>query len=172
MGMRTQLFIDGAYADPASRLHFADVEPATGRELAVVADAGEEDVARAVSAARAAADGGPWPRMRAEGRARILEKMADGIERRARELGMLEARDVGKPLDECVNHDVPRAAANLRFFASAIKTWTQDASFGEAKFLGEELNLVNVTARPPLGVGAVIIPWNSPLMLATWNLAP
>lgn len=85
---------------------------------------------------------------------------------------MLEARDVGKPLSECVNHDVARAAKNLSFFAAAAETWTQEACFGDAKFLGAELRLVNLTARSPLGVGAIIIPWNSPLMLATWNLGP
>ncbi len=158
--------------DCARGERFADVEPATGGELAQIASAGEEDMARAVVAARQAADYGPWPRMSAAERSRVLARMADGIQRRARELGMLEARDVGKPLSECVNHDVARAAKNLSFFAAAAETWTQEACFGDAKFLGAELRLVNLTARSPLGVGAIIIPWNSPLMLATWNLGP
>ena len=110
--------------------------------------------------------------MSAEARGKLLHRLADGIERRARELGMLEARDVGKPVSECINHDVARAARNIRFFAAQAETWTQDASFGAAKFLGADLRLINLTARSPLGVGAIIIPWNSPLMLATWNLGP
>ncbi|MGA8566550.1 MAG: aldehyde dehydrogenase family protein, partial [Candidatus Binataceae bacterium] len=71
-----------------------------------------------------------------------------------------------------VNHDIARAARNLRFFANAAEAWTQEASYGDAKFLGADLKLVNLTERAPLGVGAIIIPWNSPLMLGTWNLGP
>ncbi len=170
--IETNLFIAGRYVAPASGARFVDIEPATERELARVADAGGDDIERAVAAAREAADRGPWPRMSAEARGRILERMADGIERRARELGVLEARDVGKPVSECVNHDIARAARNLRFFAHAAEAWTQEASYGDAKFLGNDLKLVNLTARAPLGVGAIIIPWNSPLMLGTWNLGP
>lgn len=170
--MQTDLFINGAYSSPAKGARFPVIEPATERELGSVALAGEEDVARAVAAARRAADHGPWPKLSAEARGRILSRMADGIERRAQELGGLEARDVGKPIAECVNHDVARAAKNLRFFAAAAETWTQEASFSDAKFLGVDLKLMSVTARGPLGVGAIIIPWNSPLMLATWNLGP
>jgi acyl-CoA reductase-like NAD-dependent aldehyde dehydrogenase len=170
--MRTDLFIGGRYVEPQSQSRFTDIEPATERELAQVADASASDIDRAVGSARGAADRGPWPRMTAEGRAKILGRMADLIEKCARDLGTLEARDVGKPVSECVNHDVARAAKNLRFFAAATQSWTQEASFGDARFLGADLRLVNVTARSPLGVGAIIIPWNSPLMLGTWNLGP
>ncbi len=170
--MPTDLFIGGAYRSAAHNARFPVIEPATERELAQVAIAAEQDVADAVEAARVAADSGPWPAMNAEARARILNRMADGIERRAKELGTLEARDVGKPVSECVNHDIARAAKNIRFFAAAAEAWTQEASFSDAKFLGADLKLMSVTARSPLGVGAIIIPWNSPLMLATWNLGP
>jgi acyl-CoA reductase-like NAD-dependent aldehyde dehydrogenase len=170
--METSLFIGNKYVAPAGGARFADIEPATERELAQVADAGAEDVERAVAAAREAADHGPWPKMNAEARGRIIGRMADGIEKRARELGRLEARDVGKPISECVHHDIARAARNLRFFANAAEAWTQEASYGDAKFLGTDLKLVSLTERAPLGVGAIIIPWNSPLMLGTWNLGP
>lgn len=170
--MQTDLFIAGRYVEPLDGARLDDLEPATGRLLASVASAGERDVVAAVAAARAAADRGPWPRMGAWARAAILERLAAGIEKRAHALGVLEARDVGKPVAECVNHDVARAAHNLRFFAAAAETWTQEASFSEGKFLGADLKLVNLTARSPLGAGAIIIPWNSPLMLATWNLGP
>ncbi|MGO9058920.1 MAG: aldehyde dehydrogenase family protein [Candidatus Binataceae bacterium] len=170
--MRTELFIGGIYVDAGSGRRFADIEPATGNELAQVAHGDATDVDRAVAAAREAADHGPWPRMSAEARGKLLHRLADGIERRARDLGVLEARDVGKPVSECINHDVARAARNIRFFAAEGETWTHDASFGAAKFMGADLRLINVTARSPLGVGAIIIPWNSPLMLATWNLGP
>ena len=170
--METRLFIAGRYAEAAGSALFPDVEPATERELAQVASGGIDDVNRAVLAAREAAESGPWPRMSAEARGAILGKLADGIEKRARELGMLEARDVGKPVSECVNHDVTRAARNLRFFAAAAQTWTHEAADSDAKFLGRDLKLMSVTQRPPVGVGAIVIPWNSPLMLATWNLGP
>jgi len=170
--MQIDLFINGAYTAAINGARLPVIEPATECELASVPIAGEEDVARAIAAARGAADRGTWPRLSAEARGRILNRMADGIERRAKELGTLEARDVGKPIAECVNHDIARAARNLRFFAAAAETWTQEASFSDARFLGADLKLMNVTARSPLGVGAIIIPWNSPLMLATWNLGP
>jgi acyl-CoA reductase-like NAD-dependent aldehyde dehydrogenase len=170
--MPTDLFIGGAYRSAAHDARFQVIEPATERELAQVAIAAEQDVADAVEAARAAADSGPWPTMNAEARARVLNRIADGIEQRARERGTLEARNVGKPVSECVSHDIARAAKNIRFFAAAAETWTQEASFSDAKFLGADLKLMSVTARSPLGVGAIIIPWNSPLMLATWNLGP
>jgi acyl-CoA reductase-like NAD-dependent aldehyde dehydrogenase len=170
--IETRPFVAGKYIAAAGADQFADIEPATGRELARVPICAVSDVGRAVEAAREAAERGPWPRMSAEARGRALERMADGIEKRARDLGRLEARDVGKPIAECVNHDVARAARNLRFFAAAAQTWTQEASFSDAKFLGDDVRLANVTARPPVGVGAIIIPWNSPLMLATWNLGP
>jgi acyl-CoA reductase-like NAD-dependent aldehyde dehydrogenase len=170
--METRLFINGEYLDAAGGARFADIEPATERELAQVASASALDIDRAVAAAREAADRGPWPKMSAEARGKILGRFADGIERRARELAMLEARDVGKPVSECINHDVSRAARNIRFFAAAAETWTQDAAQSDAKFLGRDLRLMNVTARPPIGVGAIVIPWNSPIMLGTWNLGP
>jgi acyl-CoA reductase-like NAD-dependent aldehyde dehydrogenase len=170
--IETRLFIRGKYLDAHSTRYFADVEPATGQAIVHVADANRDDVDRAVAAARDAVDHGPWPRMSAEARSAIINRLADGIERRAQALGVLEARDVGKPVSECVNHDVSRAARNLRFFAAAAQSWTQEASTSDAKFLGGDLHLVNVTARPPIGVGAIIIPWNSPLMLGTWNLGP
>jgi acyl-CoA reductase-like NAD-dependent aldehyde dehydrogenase len=166
------MFIAGRYVDAAKSASFADIEPATERECAQVASADADDVNRAVVAAREAADHGPWPRMSAEARGGILNKFADGVEKRARELGTLEARDVGKPISECVNHDVSRAARNIRFFAAAAQTWTHEATQSDAKFLGRDLKLANFTERPPVGVGAIIIPWNSPLMLATWNLGP
>src|SRR5262249_48933467 len=119
--MQTDLFIDGRYVAPAGGGRVGDNGAATGEVVGGGGGAGA-----AVSAARAAADHGPWPRLGAEARAKIIDRFADGIERRARALGELEARDVGKPVVECVQHDVARAAKNLRFFAAAAQTWTQE----------------------------------------------
>jgi len=141
--MHTDLFIGGKYVPAQSGQRFADIEPATEEQIALVAQAAAADVSRAVAAARDAADRGPWPRMTSEQRGKLLGRLADGIERRARELGTLEARDVGKPVSECINHDVARAARNIRFFAAQAETWTQDASFGAAQFLGGGVRLVN-----------------------------
>jgi acyl-CoA reductase-like NAD-dependent aldehyde dehydrogenase len=146
--METRLFIAGRYLDAAVSARFPDFEPATERELAQVTAASADDVNRAVDAAREAADRGPWPRMNADARAGILNKLADGIEKRARDLGMLEARDVGKPVSECVNHDVARGARNLRFFAAVAQTWTHEAADSDAKFLGRDLKLMSVTPVP------------------------
>ena len=134
--MESRLFIAGRYVDAAKSARFADVEPATERELAQVASAGDDDVNRAVGAAREAADHGPWPRMSAEARGAHPGQVRRRHRKRARELGTLEARDVGKPISECVNHDVSRAARNLRFFAAVAQTWTHEAAQGDAKFLG------------------------------------
>src|SRR5258708_8365868 len=160
--MESRLFIAGRYVDAAKSARFADIEPATERELAEIACAGADDVNRAVVAAREAADHGPWPRMSAEARAGVLNKMADGIEKRACDLGMLEARDVGKPGSECVNHDVARAARNIRFFAPVAQTWTHEAAHSAPKFPGRDLNPMSGTHAPPTAVGAVGLPCTPP----------
>ena len=115
--METRLFVGGAYVDSASSRRIADLEPATGRQLAQIHEAVTDDVARAVAAARKAADNGPGRGCRV---ARLHHRSLRRCNRTPRkELGTLEARDVGKPVAECVGHDVPRAAKNLRFFAAA-----------------------------------------------------
>src|SRR6266481_9898495 len=128
--IENRLFIGGKYVEPQSGRYFSDIEPATGRELAKIPDAAPSDVDAAVGAARNAANGA-WPRMGAEARAAVINRFADGIERRAKELARLEARDVGKPIAECLANDVSRAARNMRFFAAAAQTWTQEAAFSD-----------------------------------------
>ncbi|MEW6300411.1 MAG: aldehyde dehydrogenase [Thermodesulfobacteriota bacterium] len=169
---RSRLFIDGEYVPAASGRTFPVVNPANNEVLAEVAEAGAEDVDRAVAAARRAFDAGPWPKMKTAERARRLRRFAELLVTHAPELERVESLDVGKPVKESGGHDIPRAANNFSFFADALSQWSQEAHWGEANSLGQDVNLLSVTLRQPLGVAGIIIPWNSPMMLGTWKLAP
>jgi 5-carboxymethyl-2-hydroxymuconate semialdehyde dehydrogenase len=168
----SRLFIDGAYTQAASGKTFPVLNPANNEVLAEVAAADVEDVDRAVAAARKAFAEGPWPRMKTAERAKLLRRFAELLVKHAPELERIESLDVGKPVKESGGHDIPRAANNFRFFADALSQWTQDAHWSESNFLGQDVNLLSVTLRQPLGVAGIMIPWNSPMMLGTWKLAP
>ncbi len=158
-----QHLIDGRMVD-ASGGGWRDVhEPATGRAYARCADGGADDVERAVAAAAAAAD--DWGRRPAGERAALMRRMADLVEQRLDAFAAAESRDTGKPVALARQVDIPRAVANLRFFAAAIETWG-----GESHVMPGRA--VNVTLRQPLGVVACISPWNLPLYLFTWKIAP
>ena len=169
---RSQLFIDGEYTPAASGKTFPVLNPANNEVLVEVAEAGIEDVDQAVAVARKAFDEGPWPKMKTAERAKLLRRFAELLVKRAPELEQIESLDVGKPVKESGGHDIPRAANNFSFFADALSQWTQDAHWSESTSLGQEVNLLSVTLRQPLGVAGIIIPWNSPMMLGTWKLAP
>ncbi|MGH8007950.1 MAG: aldehyde dehydrogenase, partial [Candidatus Binatia bacterium] len=169
---RSQLFIDGVYTPAASGETFPVLNPANNEVLVEVALAGSEDVDRAVAAARQAFDEGPWPKMKTAERAKRLRRFAELLVKHAPELERIESLDVGKPVKESGGHDIPRAANNFSFFADALSQWTQDAHWGESNSLGQDVKLLSVTLRQPLGVAGIIIPWNSPMMLGTWKLAP
>ena len=169
---RSQLFIDGEYTPAASGKTFPVLNPANNEVLVEVAEAGVEDVDQAVAAARQAFDEGPWPKMKTAERARLLRRFGELLVKHAPELEQIESLDVGKPVKESGGHDIPRAANNFSFFAEALSQWTQDAHWSESTSLGQEVNLLSVTLRQPLGVAGIIIPWNSPMMLGTWKLAP
>jgi aminomuconate-semialdehyde/2-hydroxymuconate-6-semialdehyde dehydrogenase len=143
---------------------FASLDPHDNRPFAEVALGGAREVNRAVTAARYAFDEGPWPRLARADRAALLMDLADAIEAEADELAYLEARDVGRPRAEVLQRDIPRSAHNFRFFAEQAK-------------LASEESLTSPGARvhvryQPAGVVAAISPWNFPLMLATWKIAP
>jgi aminomuconate-semialdehyde/2-hydroxymuconate-6-semialdehyde dehydrogenase len=169
---RCQLFIAGEYVPAASGKTFPVRNPANNEVLVEVAEADIEDVERAVAAARQAFEAGPWPKMKTAERAKQLRRFADLLVKHAPELERIESLDVGKPVKESGGHDIPRAANNFSFFADALSQWTQDAHWSESNFLGRDVNLLSVTLRQPLGVAGIIIPWNSPMMLGTWKLAP
>ena len=141
------------------------MNPATGEVIAKVAEADYADVDLAVAAARRAFDHGPWPRMPVAERSAILMKLAAGIKARIPELSRLESLDTGKPIRESSTLDIPRSAYNFEFFAELIKYAGNDAFPVDDKFL-------NYTLREPVGVAGCISPWNLPLLLLTWKLAP
>jgi acyl-CoA reductase-like NAD-dependent aldehyde dehydrogenase len=169
---RSQLFINGEYVPAASGKTFLVLNPANNEVLTELAEAGVEDVDRAVAAARKAFDEGPWPKMKTAERAKLIRHFAELLVKHAPELERIESLDVGKPVKESGGHDIPRAANNFSFFADALSQWTQDAHWTESNSLGTDVNLLSVTMRQPLGVAGIIIPWNSPMMLGTWKLAP
>jgi aminomuconate-semialdehyde/2-hydroxymuconate-6-semialdehyde dehydrogenase len=159
-----QHFIDGKFVDSLSGKTFETINPATGEVLATVAEGGVEDAALAVAAAHKAFEEGPWPRMRPAERAAILRRMADGIDKRREEIASFESKDMGKPIRESLNFDLPRVAHNFRFFG-------EFAEIGHTEAFDRKVDLMYVL-REPAGVAALITPWNFPLMLATWKVAP
>jgi aminomuconate-semialdehyde/2-hydroxymuconate-6-semialdehyde dehydrogenase len=170
--LRTRLWIDGAYADAADGATYDDRDPASGEVFAQVAAGGAADVARAVAAARRAFDEGPWPRTTAAQRAKVLRKLAELLVDQREDLARLESRDAGKPFRETADRDIPRAADNCAFFASAIEQREQSAFYDRKPFLGTQREIVSLVREEPVGVCALLTPWNSPLMQATWKIAP
>jgi len=155
-------FIGGSFLPPHSGASFPDLDPATGREIARVPQGGAEDVEAAVTAAEAAAPG--WAAKAPAERARLLDAVADRIEARLDELAELESHDTGKPLSLAKAIDIPRAAANFRFFAGAVRH--------DETACHTTPGVINYTLRRPLGVVGLITPWNLPLYLLTWKTAP
>ena len=165
LSFRHQAFIDGRYLDAASGQAFDCVSPIDGRVLAKVAQCGQVDIDRAVVAARRAFDAGKWSDAAPRHRKKVILKFAQLIEQHADELALLESLDMGKPVGDALNVDV---AASVRCMA-----WTGEAIdkvYGEVAATGrDELGLVT---REPLGVVGAIVPWNFPLLMATWKIAP
>ena len=168
----TKLWIDGRYVAAQDGRTYDDLDPATGEVIAHVADGQKGDVERAVAAARRAFDEGPWPRTTAAQRATVLRTLANLLVEQREELARLESRDAGKPFRETAERDVPRAAENCNFFASAIEQREQSAFFDRKPFLGAPREMASIVREEPVGVCALLTPWNSPLMQATWKIAP
>jgi aminomuconate-semialdehyde/2-hydroxymuconate-6-semialdehyde dehydrogenase len=159
-------FIDGEWTGSADGATFESVSPIDNTVIAHVARGGAADADRAVEAARRAFDHGPWPAMNPAARKKILHAAAALIEERLEEFATAETRDMGKPISESRTKDVPRAAYNLRFFADfAEHTHTET-------YAKPWDNVMTYTLREPAGVSACISPWNFPLMLETWKIAP
>ena len=156
-------FIDGAFVEPASGNYFDDVDPAVGAPYALVPDGNEKDIERAVAAAKRAFPG--WSQTPAADRSRVLLAIADGIEKELDELARIESIDNGKPVALARSSDIPRGVANFRFFATAILHARSELHLADHSAL-------NYTLRRPLGVVACISPWNLPLYLLTWKIAP
>ncbi|HKO56167.1 MAG TPA: aldehyde dehydrogenase [Thermoanaerobaculia bacterium] len=156
-------FIGGRFVPPASGSYLDDVAPACGSVIAEIPDSDERDVNAAVDAARAAFPA--WSRTPVEQRSRLLLKLADLIEQNLEELAQLESRDNGKAITLARRLDIPRAVLNFRFFATAVLHQASEAHVTDAAAL-------NYTLRQPLGVAGLISPWNLPLYLLSWKIAP
>jgi len=162
------MLINGKWIDSASGKTFQSFNPATGSVLAEVAEGDQEDVNRAVVAARAAFDSGPWRRMTPSERGRAIWKLADLLEQHADELALLETLDNGKPLTVARAVDIPFSADVLRYmagWATKVEGSTIPISTPGAQYLA-------YTLREPVGVVGQIIPWNFPLLMAAWKLGP
>lgn len=161
--LRLANFINGDYCAPQGGRYLPVTEPATGKVYAEVPDSGAADVEAAVSAAQAARAG--WAAMAPSARGSVLRRLADLIETRIDALAEEESRDNGKPVRVARSVDIPRAVTNFRFFASMADTFASESHHGE-------LGTLNYTLRQPLGVVGCISPWNLPLYLLTWKIAP
>lgn len=156
-------FIGGKFVEPRNGAYFDDVNPATTEVLAEIPDSDSQDVDDAARAAKSAF--ASWSSTPAEQRSRVLLKIADLIERNLESLARLESEDNGKPLSLARRMDIPRAVANFRFFATAILHQSSEAHVTDSSAL-------NYTLRQPVGVAGLISPWNLPLYLLSWKIAP
>jgi len=156
-------YIGGELVPPVSGRYLDNIEPATGLLFSEVPDSDAADIDRAVAAAKKAFPA--WSEAPLEERSRLLRRIADLIEAKADALARAESVDAGKPLNAARQVDIPRAAANFQFFSSAIQHF-----FSESHAMGSQA--LNYTLRVPLGVVGCISPWNLPLYLFTWKIAP
>ena len=162
--MNTKLFIKGRFVAGKGDHKEQVLDPATGKAIAEVAEASEDQIVAAVEAANAAFPA--WARTAPKDRATMLLKLADRVEAEARELASLESRNCGKPLAAALNDEIPAIADVFRFFAGAARMQHGSAA-------GEYLpGYTSMIRRDPLGVVASIAPWNYPLMMAAWKLSP
>jgi aldehyde dehydrogenase (NAD+) len=161
----TQLLINNRWVPSETGETFATVNPSTGEEICRVAAADGADVDKAVRAARKAFEAGPWSKMNASERGRLLYRLADLIERNAEELARLEALDNGKPVAVAKRVDVAKSVACYRYFAG----WTDKI---QGKTIPIDGRYFCYTRHEPVGVVGQIIPWNYPMLMQAWKLAP
>jgi len=163
--IRTQAFIDGRHVDAASGQTFDCISPIDGRVLGKIAQCESEDVERAVSAARRAFEDGRWSATPPVHRKKVLLRFAQLLEQHREELALLETLDMGKPINDAIHVDVAASVRCMSWTGEAIdKVYDEVAPTGP-----DELGLIT---REPLGVIAAIVPWNFPLLMATWKIAP
>ena len=161
----TQLFIDGKWQDAVSGKTFATIDPATEEVIAEVAEGDAADVDRAAKAARKAFDSGPWSRMDARDRGRLMYRLADLIEEEIDELAALESLDNGKPVKDARAADLPLVVDCLRYYAGFA-----DKIHGQT--IPVRGNYFAYTRREPVGVAGQIIPWNFPMLMVAWKWGP
>jgi aminomuconate-semialdehyde/2-hydroxymuconate-6-semialdehyde dehydrogenase len=156
-------YIDGTLVEPKSGAYLDNFNPATGQVYSQIPDSAEEDVNDAVKAAKLAYPS--WSKTAKETRSEILAKIAMLIEKNLDRLALAESMDNGKPVSLAKQVDIPRAATNFNFFATAILHYASESH-------AMENGVINYTLREPIGVAGCISPWNLPLYLFTWKIAP
>jgi acyl-CoA reductase-like NAD-dependent aldehyde dehydrogenase len=162
---QTDAFIDGRFVPAASGRTFTDIGPRDGRPIAEVAEADATDVDRAVTAARASFEDRRWSDQSPKNRKRVLLRLAELIRADRERLALLESLDVGKPIRDTLSVDVPSCATTFQWYAEAI-----DKVYGEIGPTGPEA--LSLVTREPVGVVAAIVPWNYPLIITAWKVAP
>ena len=162
-----KLFIGGKWVPSATGKTFDTINPATGEVLARVAEGGDEDIDRAVSAARASFESGVWRDLPPTERARILWRVGDIIEERTMEFAQLDSLDNGMPINDALLFFVPLAASTFRYYAG----WATKLD-GATQQVSVPGSYLSYTIRQPVGVVAQIIPWNFPILMAAWKIAP
>src|SRR5271168_1357449 len=164
-----KMLINGKWVDAASGKTFKTYNPATGEVLSNIAEGDKEDIDRAVAAARAAFDSGPWSRISPSERGQMIWRLGDLLQKHLEEFAQLESLDNGKPLKIARVADLPLAIDHFRYYAGwATKIEGNTISLGLAK----QGKFHAYTVREPVGVAGQIIPWNFPLLMAAWKLAP
>jgi len=158
-------FIDGAYRTALSGKTFVDINPACGRPICEIAECDAADVDLAVQSARKSFESGAWSRMAPVDRKRILLRLSGLMESHREELALLESLDVGKPITNSFNGDLPSAIGCIQWYAEAI-----DKLYGEVAPTPDDFTAMVV--REPIGVVAAVVPWNYPLSMAAWKLGP
>ncbi|MGK9064880.1 aldehyde dehydrogenase family protein [Stutzerimonas chloritidismutans] len=164
----TRLYIDGHWVAPAEGGTFETVDPSTETVITQVAAATAQDIDRAVKAARKAFDEGPWPQMTGAERAAVLRRIAEGIRTRQQQLAELEVRDNGKPLPEAL-WDIGDTAGCFDFYADLAEELDEQREKPVA--LADD-RFSSVARKEPIGVAGAIIPWNFPMLMASWKVAP
>src|SRR2546425_8483801 len=162
-----KMLIDGKWVEAASGKTFETLNPATGQVLARVAEGEADDIDRAVAAARASFDRGTWRDLPPAERAKVLWQVGDMIEERATEFAQLETLDNGMPINDALLFHAPLAAATFRYYAGWVTKL--DGATQQISLPGKYLSY---TLRAPIGVVGQIIPWNFPLLMAAWKIAP
>ena len=161
----TQCFIGGHWVAASDGKTFPTINPATEEVIAEVAQGTAEDIDNAVHAARDAFEQGPWPRMSARDRGRLLFRLADLIQQESAELAALETLDNGKPIRDARSIDLPAVVDTFRYYAG----WADKLSGQTIPIPG---NFFTYTRREPVGVAGQIIPWNFPMLMVAWKWAP
>jgi gamma-glutamyl-gamma-aminobutyraldehyde dehydrogenase len=161
----TRLFIDGKFVDAVDGKRFTTLNPANGKPLAEVARGNGKDVERAVKAARRAFKSGVWSQRSPRDRMAVMFKIAQLLEAHTEEFALLDCLDMGKSISELLNIDLPCSIQTFQYFAETIDKV-------EGVVTSTDRNALHMIVREPLGVVACVTPWNFPLMMAAWKVAP